>query len=183
MFFRDSVFLSFILTPAIIGICLTVLLLITIRRANNKHNLRLRSYAQGFGVCVATNIMILIVSMGFLGVPSYIIICGPLFICSFMLSKKLIQDTKTRYFYVNLLYKSITIIMIWFMAFFPFSLLGLIEMKNIPANNARNQEIRQFKEEIIGSETFADLTPFGLGIYKLAPLNNVPKTTLGETSL
>jgi hypothetical protein len=38
---------------------------------------------------------------------------------------------------------------------------------HIPEKSAEKQVILQLKKEISNSETFADLTPFGLGIYKL----------------
>ncbi|MCL2050040.1 MAG: DUF2027 domain-containing protein [Defluviitaleaceae bacterium] len=42
-----------------------------------------------------------------------------------------------------------------------------MEIRNIPIDNARKQEISQLREEILNLETYVDLTPFGLGIYKL----------------
>lgn len=47
------------------------------------------------------------------------------------------------------------------------SVVGIVTIINMSAKNARNQEIAQQREEIMNYETYADLTPFGLGIYKL----------------
>ena len=105
--------------------------------------------------------------MGFFGVPSCIMLCGPLMIFSFMLTNKLIKGAKLRNSFINFIFKSIAIVLIWFMAFFPFSLLGISKIANLPAETAKKQEILKLREEISNFETYADLTPFGLGIYKL----------------
>lgn len=47
------------------------------------------------------------------------------------------------------------------------TIVGIVTAINLPATIARNQEISQAREEIINYETYADLTPFGLGVYKL----------------
>ena len=47
------------------------------------------------------------------------------------------------------------------------SIWGFTFIKEAPARHTRNQEISQLKEEILSFETYADLTPFGLGLYKL----------------
>ncbi|MCL2679117.1 MAG: hypothetical protein FWF18_02355 [Dehalococcoidia bacterium] len=167
MAFDNNVFLFQILVLAVIGVGLSVLLLIVLQKANKKISLRLRSYAVGFGVCVTINIFILVISFGFLGIPAYIVLCGPLMIFGFMLTKKLIKDTKLSNPFVNFILKSIATVLIWFMAFFPFSLIGVIAIANLPAETAKKQEILQLQEEILNYDTYADLTPFGLGIYKL----------------
>jgi len=46
----------------------------------------------------------------------------------------------------------------------PIAVIGTIV---VPATIARNQEISQLQKEIKNYETYADLTAFGLGIYKL----------------
>jgi hypothetical protein len=162
-----NAYIVFFLIPIIIGICMTVLILIVLIKANNKSKLSLRNYATGFGACVAANIFAIVISMGYLGAYSYIILCGPLMIFGFMLTKELINDKRSRNLFIRLFYKSIAIILIWFMAFFPFSLFGVAEIISIPTKNAVKQEVLQLQEEILNSETYADLTPFGLGIYKL----------------
>lgn len=86
---------------------------------------------------------------------------------SFMLNKKIITDTRLRYSTINFIYKLIITFLIWFVAFFPFSLLGIMKIANLPAEIEKKQEILQTQEEISNLETYADLTPFGLGIYKL----------------
>ena len=167
MIFENNVFLPLILVPTSIGIGLSVLLLIILQNANKKSDLRLRSYAIGFGVCVAINIFILVISFGFLGVPSYIMLCGPLMIFGFMLTKKLIKDIRLSNPFVNFIFKSTATVLIWFLAFFPFSLFGITAIADLPAENAKKQEVLQMQDEISNYETFVDLTPFGLGIYKL----------------
>ena len=167
MTYINNVFSSLILVSAVIGVALSVLLLIVLQKANKISSLRLRSYAMGFGVCAIINIFILVKSYGYLGVPSFIALCGPLAIFGFLLTKKLLKDVKLSNSFINFIFKSITIVFIWFMAFFPFSLFGVKAVANLPAEIAKKQEILQIQDEILNYETFADLTPFGLGIYKL----------------
>jgi len=167
MTFENNIFLSFIFVPIAIGIFVSVLLLIALSNKNKTGNLSMRSYVIGYGVCVAINVSVLIITMGFLLLPCYIIMFGPLMIFSFMLNKKLIIDKRLRNPFINLIYKIIVTLLIWFMAFFPFPLFGITKIANLPAEIAKNREILQFQEEISNFETYADLTPFGLGVYKL----------------
>lgn len=44
---------------------------------------------------------------------------------------------------------------------------GIVTLVNMPEENARKQEILQLQKEISNYETYADLTSFGLGLYKL----------------
>ncbi len=160
---------SFILLPIAIAICVSVLLLKARQKANEKGSLNLRSYATGYGICVAISISVLITTfiVPILFIACYIIIFVPFMYFSFMLNRKIIKDTRLRNSIANFMYKLIATLLIWFIAFFPFSLLGIIEMVNLPAEIAKNQEILKLREEILNCETYADLTPFGLGIYKL----------------
>lgn len=44
---------------------------------------------------------------------------------------------------------------------------GITTLGNLPEERAKKQEILQLKEEINNYETYADLSEFGLGVYKL----------------
>ncbi len=127
----------------------------------------LRSYLLGYIICIATNVFVFVATMGFMLIPCIIITLGPLVYFSFMINNKIIKDTKILNPILNFTYKLITTLLIWFIAFFPLSLFGIKGIINIPANIAKKQEILQFQEEILSYETYADLTPFGFGIYKL----------------
>ena len=164
---EDTFVLSLILVLAIIGICVSVLLLVARKKSKWKGSLSLGGYILGYVICVAVNIFVLVITMGFLILPCFIITFGPLVFFSFTLNKKIVKDTKSRNSIINFMYKLIATLVIWFIAFFPFSLWGINEIIDIPSNIARNQEIAQLQEEISNYETYADLTPFGLGIYKL----------------
>jgi len=159
--------LRLIIMPVVIGICVSILLLIVQKKLNKKNSLNLSSYLIGYGICVAINISVLVVTMGFLFIPSFIITLAPLVYFSFMINKKIVINTKLRNSIINFTYKLIVSLLIWFIAFFPFSLWGIKEIIDIPANVAKKQEIIQLQGEISSYETYADLTPFGLGHYKL----------------
>ncbi|MGE5580825.1 MAG: hypothetical protein ACM3WU_12415 [Bacillota bacterium] len=164
---QNTFVLRLIFVPIVIGICVSILLLIVQKKSNKNNSLNLSSYLTGYGICVAINIAVLVVTMGFLFLPCFIITFGPLVYFSFMINKKIVLDTKLRNPIINFSCKFIISLLIWFTAFFPFSLWGLKEIIDIPANMAKNQEIIQLKEGISSYETYADLTPFGLGFYKL----------------
>lgn len=139
------------------------------QKSNKLSSLHLLSYAIGYGICVAISISVLITTylVPILWIICYITIFVPFMFFSFMLNKKLITDTRLCNSIISFLYKLIATLLIWFIAFFPFSWLAITEIANIPAKNAEKQVDLQFEKEISNSETFADLTPFGLGIYKL----------------
>ena len=169
MTFDNSVFLRFILLPIIIGIGLSAILFVALLKANKKRNLNLRNYAIGYGACVAISLSVLITTflVPILWTACYIIIFVPFMFFSFMLNKKLIKDTKLHTSFINFIYKSAVTILIWFVACFPLSLIGITEIAKVPEKNAAKQEFLQLQQEISNYETYADLTPFGLGIYKL----------------
>jgi len=158
--------LNAFLGSIIFGVFVSALLLI-IFKEKIKSGFSLRNCAVGFGICTISNIMLLILTMGFISGYFYFIIFIPLMYFSFMLNKKLIKEKRLKNSITTFVYKITATLLIWFLAFFPFSLLGLMEIVDMPARNARNQEIQQLRDEILGYETFADLTPFGLGVYKL----------------
>lgn len=62
-------------------------------------------------------------------------------------------------------WSGITIVALEILAVLLFS--GITTVANIPTKYAENQEKLQMQEVISKSETYADLTQFGLGIYKL----------------
>ena len=138
-----------------------------ISKSKIKSSLNLRNCAKGFGFCAISNISLLIITMGYISGYYYFIIFIPFMYFSFMLNKKLIIETRLRNHAISFIYKAIATLLIWFIAFFPFSLLGVMEIINMPEKKARNHEIFLLREEISNYETFADLTPFGLGVYKL----------------
>ena len=158
----------FILVPTVIAVCVWFLLW---RKLWNKPDgdLPLRDYALGYGGFVVLNVGVfittIVVPIAFIIV--YIIIFIPFMLYSFRLNRKLIKDTGFGNKLFNFIYKLTITIFIWFMAFFPFSWFGAIFIMDIPAQNARRQEVAQFREDILNSEIYADLTRFGLGIYKL----------------
>jgi len=129
----------------------------------------LAGYAAGFGCCAAASIIVFwvmfVVPLVF--IAFYIILFIPFMFFSFMLNRKLITDTALRNRAASFAYKLTATLLIWFIAFFPFSWFGVTELLNIPAEVAKSREASQLREEILNSQTYADLTPFGLGIYKL----------------
>jgi len=139
------------------------------KKSNKLSSLGLRGYAIGYGICVAISISVLIITylVPILWVVCYIGIFVPFMLFSFMLNKKLITDTRLFNSIISFLYKLIATLLIWFIAFFPLSWIGITEITKIPANNAKKQADLQVQKEISNAETFADLTPFGVGIYKL----------------
>jgi hypothetical protein len=84
-----------------------------------------------------------------------------------MLNKKLIIEVKFGNQYFSIINKSIATILIWFVAFFPLSYLGVMEIISMPEKNAHKREVLRLQEEIENYSTYADLSPFGLGIFKL----------------
>ena len=165
MALANNIFNAF-LVPITIGVLMSALLFFFLRR-KIKSGFSISASLKGFGICAISNIALLVLSMGYISGYFYFVICIPFLFFSFMLNKKVIKETRLKNTAINFIYKATATLFIWFMAFFPFSLLGVMEMINIPEKNARNQEIVQMREEIRNFETFADLTPFGLGIYKL----------------
>ena len=128
--------------------------------------------AIGFGGCAALNLAVFaftwfvlpVLSLLFLFV--YIVLFIPFMFFSFMLTRKLIKDTKSRSRLLNFVYKPVAVLLICFTAFFPFSLFGIQALFDMPAENAKKNEASEFRETVLNSETYADLTPFGFGIYK-----------------
>ena len=165
MVFLSNIFNAF-LGSILIGFFVSALLFV-ILKGKIKSGLNLRSYAIGFGICAISNISLLILTMGYISGYFYFIIFIPFIFFSFMLNKKLIKETRLKNSVISFIYKAAATLLLWFMAFFPFSLSGAIEIINMPEKNARNHEILLLREEISNFETFADLTPFGLGVYKL----------------
>ncbi len=159
--------LRIIIVPAIIGILLTVLVLIVQRKQSEINDYKLHNYLIGYIICVAINFFVFNITIGFLSLPCFIITFGPLAFCSYKINKKIIKHTKLQNLFFNFAYKLIATCLIWYFALFPFSLLVLRDIINIPANIIRNQEILKLQEEISYYETYADLTKFGFGIYKL----------------
>ena len=96
----------------------------------------------------------------------YAVLFVPFVFFSAMLTRMLIKKTKARNRARNLIFKPVAVLIIWFITFFPFSVFGVQGLLNIPAQIAKNSEISEFREEIMRSETYADLTPLGLGVYK-----------------
>lgn len=139
------------------------------QKSNKLSSLGLCGYAIGYVICVAISVSVLIITylVPILWLFCYITIFVPFMFFSFMLNKKLITDTRLCNSIISFLYKLIATLLIWFIAFFPFSWFGITEIANIPAKNAEKQVVLQFQKEISNSETFTDLTPFGLGVYKL----------------
>ena len=159
---------SGILIFIVIEILVSAVLLKAFLKSKGELSKNLSSFAIGYGVCVAICIFIwfMTIILPVLWFICYSILFVPLMFFSFMLNRRILQ-TKTRHFFVNFAYKVIATFLIWFLAFFPFSLIGITEIINMPAKNAIKREILKFQEEVLGYETYADLTPFGLGIYKL----------------
>lgn len=163
----NEFFLIFFLPLIIVGICVSAALLVILIKVSKKKTLTLRNYAAGYGICVGANLALIVISLGFLGAQSFIILCGPTAIFGFMLTKRLIQNKAVHNKIIRFAYKSIAIVLIWFMAFFPFSLFAIEKIVNLPEERAAKQELLRVQDEILHYETFADLTPFGLGLYKL----------------
>lgn len=164
---KDSFFAMLILVPAIMGICVFALLMIVRKKTGEKRNSKSGGYLTGYVICVAINVFVLVISMGFLLLPCFIMTFGPLVFFSFKINRRIILDTKIHIKVFSFMYKFIATFVIWFIALFPFSLRGIESIIFIPFNIAKNLEIKQLQEEISAYETYADLTPFGLGIYKL----------------
>lgn len=167
MFIDNSPSIYFVL-PTTIGICTSVILLIIFLKTNKHRDVSLRGYAKSYGLCVAINLAVLVVTflVPILYYVYYIIMFAPLMFFSFMLNKRLIQETRLPIRFISLIYKVIATFLIWFIISFPFSMLGIAEIKEMPAKHAEKQEILKFKDEVMNFETYADLTPFGLGLYK-----------------
>ncbi len=134
---------------------------------DNRSNLK--KYLITYLICVGLNILVLVVT--FLApiawVFFYAVLFVPFMFFSFKLNKSLIKYTKLKNSFINLVYKIVASFLIWFMAFFPLSLLGIFWVLEIPERYEEKQEIALQKEQILESETYADLTGFGLGEYKL----------------
>ena len=164
----DGSFMGIIFTPLIIGGIATLLFLKAVSIIDKESRLHRRWCVAGFVIFVVINISALVLTMGYIGPFMFILLSGPLTVFSFMLTKIIVRD-KTRFnnFLVSIVCKAAIILFIWFLAYFPFSLFGMIEIAEIPARNARQQEIMQLREEISELEIFADLTPFGLGKYRV----------------
>ncbi|MEM1485867.1 hypothetical protein V6615_13495 [Oscillospiraceae bacterium PP1C4] len=163
MVVQSNIFIRLVFIPIAIGVCALLIVL----SQERKKDPSLLSYVIGYGICVSINVLVLIVTMGFLLLPCYIITFGPLMIFSFKLNKKLIKGAGPHNTFISFICKILIPLLIWFMAFFPFSLWAIKEIIDIPAKNAVQQEVAQFQEEILNSKTYVDLTQFGLGIYKL----------------
>ncbi len=163
----DTTIYVLYVVPALIGICVSALLLVIRKEMNEKSTLNLRSYVIGYFICIALNIFVLIITMGFFFVPCFIITFGPLVFFSYMINKQVVKDAKFRNVGLKFIYKIVVSMLIWFIAFFPFSLWGVKVIVDIPKNIARNKEIVQLQDKISSYETYADLTSFDLGLYKL----------------
>lgn len=160
---------SIFFMPIAIGLGVALVFFIVLYATTKTSKLSLRGSAIGYSVCVALSVSVMIIPFvgGMIFPFFYIVIFIPFMFFSFVLNKKMMQNTKLRNTMVNFLFKAGVSILIWFIAFFPFSLFGIIEIINIPANSAIKREITQVKSKIAESEIYADLTPFGLGLYKL----------------
>ena len=128
MMFDGNVFTSFILMPLIIGAVVTVLLLKAVIKAHKENRLKLRNCIIGLVVCVAINIFGMIITLGFLGVPILIVMCGPLAIFSFLTTKTLVKGKRWLNPVVSVICKAAVILLLWFLAFFPFSLFVIMRI-------------------------------------------------------
>ena len=79
----------------LIGFFVSALLFVILRR-KIKSDLKLRSYAIGFGIFAISNISLLILTMGYISGYFYFIIFVPFMFFSFMLNKKLIKETRLK---------------------------------------------------------------------------------------
>ena len=146
-----------------------------LRRAGKKHdiyNLSLRCYVKGYGICAAISLgtmLVMVFAPGEWGwwILGYLAIFVPLMFFTLRLSKKLIREPRRRNMVVNFLYKLLAIVLIWCVALYPATMAGIGMLTELPAQNAKNQEFARLQEEIMDLETYADLRPFGLGVYKL----------------
>jgi len=133
---------------------------------------RLLISAIGFGCCAAVNLAVFAFTWFVLPVLSmlyilvYAVLFIPFMIFSAMLTWNLLKKTKLQNRALSIAYKITAFLLIWFIAFFPFSMFGLQNISSLPGFIAKEQEASLFKEEIINSETYADLSAFGLGVYK-----------------
>ena len=166
MEFSDFSFESQILMLAVIDICVSAFLLMLLKKPSKNNGLRILFCVVGYVVCVAFNIFILIILWGFLSNHSFALTLGPLIIFSFIMNKELVKKVKLPNSIANFVCKAAISLLIWFVALFPFSWFGVMEIANIPKKMADNRELLQLQEEMLDYETYADLTPFGLGIYK-----------------
>ena len=167
MFFNSVLATIASFLPIAVWIGIFVLLWRAKRKGIKISGLSLRSYAIGYGIFLALNVFA-IITIGFIPVYmlfSYIAFFLPFVFFGFMLNKKLIQETRLRNIFANKTYKIIATLLIWLIVLYPFTALGIAE--NPLARNARKQEVLQLQEEVMNFETYADLTQFGLGIYKL----------------
>ena len=129
-------------------------------------------FAAGFGQCIAVSLAVfcftwfVIPELALLFVFVYAILFIPIMLFGVLLTWRLIRSKKVSNRFLRAAYKTVTIILVWFIAFFPFSGFGGQALLNMPDTIARNQDAAAFRETILTAETYADLTPFGFGNYK-----------------
>ncbi len=153
----------------LVGLTLSFALLPVLLKKNKTGNLNIQDCKRGYGICVLIHFLMLAgtLSVPFIFVYLYVVIFLPYMFFSFMLNTKLLKQAKPRKLFVNVIYKTTITLVIWFVSLFPFSLIALNSIKNIPAQNAYKNEITMLQNEIKTYETYADLTSLGLGHYKL----------------
>ena len=128
--------------------------------------------AIGFSCCTALNLAVfaftwfVLPMLSMLYILVYAVLFIPFMVFSVMLTWGLIKKTKLRNRFLSVAYKVVAVLLVWFIAFFPFSMFGIQNISNLPGFIAKEQEGSLFKEEILKSETYADLSTFGLGVYK-----------------
>ncbi len=159
--------ISLILAVLILFILIEVLIFTVFRKKVSKLNTI--KYGLGYGICVGSSLVVLLITVLFpiLWGAFFSLILVPIVFFSFMLNKKVLQSTRIKNKYINFTYKLIASFLIWFIAFFPLSLLGIFWILETPDRYVEKQQIKHQKEEILEYETYTDLTEFGLGEYKL----------------
>lgn len=168
----ESSILAFLILAIIIGVCISFLMQ-WVLKIKGASLLQLRNPLIGYAICLAISIIVFVLTFfaPILFILVYASIFIPFMFFSALLTKKIIKHTNLRNPLTNCIYKLGAVFFVWFMAFFPFSLIGLEAIISIPANNATRLEHMRLQDEaresILSSEIYADLTPFGLGIYKL----------------
>ena len=161
----NSSVLMLILIPGIVGIAFTIAVVKT--QCKLAEPISLRSCAIRFGIAVGINLAFTIVTFGIGGSMSYALLCGPIMVFAFVLSKRLIARKEPANRALRMGVKGAALLLVWFFAFFPFSAIGVFYVMDIPERRAQQVLADQTRAEIEAYDTYADLSPYGLGIYKL----------------